>query len=77
MLNGIYNKSQYSFNIKSGIQFSIKPPRMKGLALCTAVFLLLMHFNVKTGEIWKKSNSVDPLSDYSMRPLANLICAYL
>lgn len=50
---------------------------MKPLALCMAVFLLLMHFNVQTGEIWKKSNSVDPSSDYSMRPLAYLLCAYL
>lgn len=59
------------------MQFSKKPPRMKALALCMAVFLLLMHFDVKTGKRWKKSNTVDPSSDYFMRPLAYLICAYL
>lgn len=43
------------------MQFSVKPPRMKTYALCMAVFLLLMHFDVKIGEIRKKSNTVDHL----------------
>lgn len=59
------------------MQFSIKSPRMKAFALCMAVFFLLMHFDIKTGEIWKTSNTVDPSSDYSMGPLAYLIRAYL
>lgn len=36
---------------------------MKALALCMAVFLLLMHFDVKAGEIWKKT-TVNPSSDF-------------
>lgn len=56
------------------MQFGKKPPRMKALALYMAVLLLLMQFHVKTGERWKKSNTVDPSSDYSMRPLAYLMC---